>query len=299
MSNPRREPLVHVDDYCRIVKGVNIPVHGKVDYGMFTNKGQGYLFGEDGRHVLVCDSTSYESVGNEISENNPGGTPGFGGNNSTFFAKWINAKNGDIKIEAPNGTIHLEARNIRIKAVGAESSNESDGSVLIKASNEIELNSRDQIKLNAPKISLTSSLSLDFNATFLNTVAQFATTGSSIDAAVGTLTAASKPMDAFFGLSNGTKLIADAASQAFKAIPKESLPTGTYAKPDGVPPPGGLHEELPNQISTEQLQVGQSNAETLDLAAQERELNSLFGSSNEAQTLLDGGTVDGTTFTLE
>lgn len=294
MSNPRREPLVHIDDYCRIVKGAVIPVHGKVDYAMFTNKGQGYLFGEDGRHVLVCDSTSYESVGNEVSENNPGGTPGFGGNNATFFAKWINAKNGDIKIEAPNGTIHLEARNIRIKATGAETDNESDGSVLIKASNEIELNSRDQIKLNAPKIALTSSLSLDLNATFMNTVAQFATNGSSIDAAVGTLTAASKPMDAFFGLSNGTKLIAQAAGQAFQAPADVALPTGPYSKPDGTAP-NVPHEEIP----TNQLQVGQSNSETISLAQQEQDINQTFGTTEEARTLLSGGEIDGTTFTLE
>lgn len=286
MSDPKREPQVRIDDYCRVVKGVEVPVHGKVDYAMFTNKGQGYLFAEDGRHVLVCDSTSYESVGNEISQNNPGGTPGFGGNNGMFLAKWINAKNGDIKIEAPNGTIHLEARNIRIKATGAETDTQSDGSVLIKASNEIELNSRDQIKLNSPKISLTSSLSLDLNATFMNTVAQFATTGSSVDAAVGTLTAASKPMDAFFGLSNGSKGIAQAAAQAFSAQPQTSLPTGAYSTPAGETP-------------TNQLQVGQSNSETLSAAAQEQELINNFGTSQEAQTLLSGGEVDGTTFTLE
>lgn len=286
MSDPKREPQVRIDDYCRVVKGVEVPVHGKVDYAMFTNKGQGYLFAEDGRHVLVCDTTSYESVGNEISENNPGGTPGFGGNNGMFLAKWINAKNGDIKIEAPNGTIHLEARNIRIKATGSETDTESDGSVSIKASNEIELNSRDQIKLNAPKLSLTGSLSLDINTTFMNTVAQFATTGSSIDAAVGTLTAASKPMDAFFGLSNGSKGIAQSAQQAFSATPETSLPTGAYSNPAG-------------ETATNQLQVGESNSETRALASQEEEINKTFGTSQEANTLLSGGSVDGTTFTLE
>lgn len=263
MSNPKIEPQVHVDDYCRIVKGVEVPVHGKVDYAMFTNKGQGYLFGEDGRHVLVCDTTSYESVGNEISNNNPGSAPGFGGNNTTFFAKWINAKNGDIKIEAPNGTIHLEARNIRIKATGAETDTGSDGNVEIKASNQIELNSRDQIKLNSPKIALTSSLSLDLNATFMNTVAQFATQGSSIDAAVGTLTAASKPMNAFYEASRGITGIADAANQAFNAPQEVSLPTGSYSNPAG-------------EVPTEQLQVGESNSETKALASQEEELTNNF-----------------------
>ena len=98
MSNQKKEPNVEINDYYRVVSGGMVPVHGKSDYSVFTNKGQGFGFFEDGDHVVVCDKTSYESVGNEMPSNNDGSNP-------LNLAKWIHAKNGDIKIEAPNGIL--------------------------------------------------------------------------------------------------------------------------------------------------------------------------------------------------
>ena len=180
MSNQKKEPNVEINDYYRVVSGTSVPVHGKSDYAMFTNKGQGFGFFEDGDHVVVCDKTSYESVGNEMPSNNDGSNP-------LNLAKWIQAKNGDIKIEAPNGTIHLEAKNIHISAVGGD----PDGNIIIKAKNQVEVSSKDGIKFKCITMVIDASLSLDLNTQFFNNVAQFVTSGTSIDAAAGTLTASS------------------------------------------------------------------------------------------------------------
>ena len=194
MSDPKLEPQVKVDDYCRIVKGSTIPIHGKTDYAMFTNKGQGFGFFEDGDHVVVCDKTSYESVGNEMPANNDGGNP-------MNLAKWICAKNGDIKIEAPNGTIHLEARNIHIKAIGCEGDASSNGNIILKASNEIELNSKDSLKIKTSSASIDCSLAFDLSTMFFNKISAFETSGTSIDAATGSLTAASASLNSFLNLN--------------------------------------------------------------------------------------------------
>ena len=180
MSNQKKESNVEINDYYRVVSGASVPVHGKADYAMFTNKGQGFGFFEDGDHVVVCDKTSYESVGNEMPSNNDGSNP-------LNLAKWIHAKNGDIKIEAPNGTIHLEAKNIHISAVGGD----PDGNIIIKAKNQIEVSSKDGIKFKCISMVINSSLALDLNTQFFNNVAQFVTSGTSIDAAAGTLSASS------------------------------------------------------------------------------------------------------------
>ena len=180
MSKQKKEPNVEINDYYRVVSGSSVPVHGKSDYAMFTNKGQGFGFFEDGDHVVVCDKTSYESVGNEMPSNNDGSNP-------LNLAKWIQAKNGDIKIEAPNGTIHLEAKNIHISAVGGD----PDGNIIIKAKNQVEVSSKDGIKFKCITMVIDASLSLDLNTQFFNNVAQFVTSGTSIDAAAGTLTASS------------------------------------------------------------------------------------------------------------
>ena len=245
MSNQKKEPCAEINDYYRVVSGTSIPVHGKSDYAVFTNKGQGFGFYEDGDYVLVCDKTSYESVGNEMPSNNDGSNP-------LNLAKWIHAKNGDIKIEAPNGTIHLEAKNIHISAVGGD----PDGNIIIKAKNQVEVSSKDGIKFKCLTAIIDASLALDINTQFFNNVSQFATSGTSIDAAAGTLTAASDSLKTFSDL------------------------------------------QLSTNTPTENLEVGESNAETIAAAQQEQDLIE----SQEARTLLDGGSVtnpDGSTSTFE
>ena len=44
MSNQKKEPNVEINDYYRVVSGGMVPVHGKSDYSVFTNKGQGFGF---------------------------------------------------------------------------------------------------------------------------------------------------------------------------------------------------------------------------------------------------------------
>jgi hypothetical protein len=127
-----------------------------------------------------------------MPSNNDGGNP-------LNLAKWIHAKNGDIKIEAPNGTIHLEAKNIHISAVGGD----PDGNIIIKAKNQIEVNSKDGIRFKCVSMVIDSSLALDLNTQFFNTVAQFATSGTSIDAAAGTLSASSAAIKGISDLQLG------------------------------------------------------------------------------------------------
>lgn len=181
MSN---EPKIIINDYYRQDAGNQIPVIGEVEYSMITNSGQGFGFGVNGKHFLACNDVSHESVGCELRKNNDASQP-------FTPAKWILAKNGDIKIEAPNGTIHLEARNIRIKASGAETDSTSDGNVDIQASNQVVIDSSDTVKVSAVNLRMTSSFEMVIDSQFLNVAGTFIGGGSSVDSSLGILDIAS------------------------------------------------------------------------------------------------------------
>lgn len=95
-----------------------------VDYGITTDGGNTQMMQADGKRVEVVPSTSYEYVGENCNENEPG--------------KIIFAKNGNIHLEASNGDIILKAKNIRIIA--------EDGS------GEITINSGKIIDIRAPYV---------------------------------------------------------------------------------------------------------------------------------------------------
>jgi hypothetical protein len=174
------EPKCQIFDYYRIDSGNKIPVVGEVEYAVTTHSGQGFGFAKSGKHFLTCSDVSHEAVGCEVRKNNDSNQP-------FTPSKWILAKNGDIKIEAPNGTIHLEARNVRIKATGAETDDTQDGNVDIQASNEIVLDSSDKVKISAVSLRMTSSFEMTIDSSFMTITACFSGGGSSVDAALGIL----------------------------------------------------------------------------------------------------------------
>ena len=91
-------------DHYRVDCGVPSPNGGKVDYALTTKCGQGDIFYENGNHEFVADSTSKETVGRKITD-------------EWIPAKIIEAQNGGIHLYAPNGTITIEAANIRFIGV--------------------------------------------------------------------------------------------------------------------------------------------------------------------------------------
>jgi len=179
-----KEPKIIVNDYYRIDAGNKLPVVGEVDYAVVTNSGQGFGFASNGKHFLTCDDVSHEAVGCELRKNNDANQP-------FTPAKWILAKNGDIKIEAPNGTIHLEARNIRIKATGAETDKTQDGNVDIQATNQVVIDSSDTVKISSVNLRMTSSFDMIIDSQFMNISGTFVGGGSSIDSSLGILDIAS------------------------------------------------------------------------------------------------------------
>jgi hypothetical protein len=101
-----------------------------IDYAVFTDNGQGFEYTQDGQKIDVCRKTSLEISGLDVSEGE--------------FGKIIDAKGGDILIQALNGDITLKARNIRIVAL--------DGS------GEVTINAGKQIHTNAPITSIKGGI---------------------------------------------------------------------------------------------------------------------------------------------
>ena len=73
-----------------------------IDYALVTDEIQGQAFYKSGLHKLVCNGTSYETVGLRTKEGDR--------------AKVIAAKYGHIHIDAQAGDIVLKGRNVRIQA---------------------------------------------------------------------------------------------------------------------------------------------------------------------------------------
>ena len=102
-----------------------------IDYAVFTDSGQGFEYTKEGLKIDVCKGTSLEISGIDVKEGEPG--------------KIIDAKGGDIIIQALDGDITLKARNIRIVAL--------DGS------GEVTINAGKQIHTNAPITSIKGGMS--------------------------------------------------------------------------------------------------------------------------------------------
>lgn len=95
---------VKQNDHFSEVCGVPSPNNGTVDYALTTKLAQGDIFYENGDHDFVVNATSKEVVGKDIT-------------NERTPAKIIEAKNGGILLRALNGTITIQAANIRFVGV--------------------------------------------------------------------------------------------------------------------------------------------------------------------------------------
>lgn len=102
-----RNPFARQFRGFRIEAGTDSAKNGKIDVSCTTNKGQGIIIYENGNSDFVVNATSKEVLGHNIEDDK---TP----------AKIIDAINGDIHLRAKNGTIILEAANIRIVGVDGE-----------------------------------------------------------------------------------------------------------------------------------------------------------------------------------
>jgi hypothetical protein len=112
MSDP------HVGQFngFRVESGTSTPELGKIDYCIATDNNQGLIFCQNGDLLTRNKASSHELCGTHLTDD-------------TTPAKTIDAANGDIHIRAKNGTIILEAANIRLVGVDGKG-----GEITIQAS---------------------------------------------------------------------------------------------------------------------------------------------------------------------
>lgn len=134
-----------------------------VDYGITTDNGNAQMMQANGQRVEVVPSTSYEYVGENCNENEPG--------------KIIFAKNGNIHLEATNGDIILKAKNIRIVA------EDGSGEVTINSGKIVDIRAP-YVKENATNMTVTVTGNLDTIAGTKSGVAQIKNCDSSSTDAV-------------------------------------------------------------------------------------------------------------------
>lgn len=179
----------------------------------------------------------------------------------------FNAIDGGISLSClGNGAIQLKGKNIILDA-----SEDID----IKAGRNISITAGSTLKLKGMKVQLDESSMLgnvveavlgSFGMRIFEATAAFESVGFDVISE---------------GLSAATGVAESFAGNAASTIASEAA--------------GVVNAPSVNEVATENLQVGQSNTETLSLAAEEQ---ANFGTTAEAQTLLDGGTVDGVSFEL-
>lgn len=107
----------------RVESGTSTPELGKIDYAVTTDNNQGLILCQNGNLLIRNKASSLELCGEKLTDDK---TP----------AKTIDAANGDIHIRAKNGTIILEAANIRLVGVDGK-----DGEITIQASKQVNMNS--------------------------------------------------------------------------------------------------------------------------------------------------------------
>ena len=126
-----RNPFARQLPGFRFESGTDSAENGKIDIACTTDLGQGIIIYQNGNCDFTLNGTSKEVIGHKINDDK---TP----------AKIIDAVNGDIHLRAKNGTIILEAKNIRIIGIDG-----TEGEVTIQGSKII--------KMSAPNIEAQSS----------------------------------------------------------------------------------------------------------------------------------------------
>jgi hypothetical protein len=186
---------VDIKNNYRIDGGNTLPIHGKVNYSMICQNGDGEIYGSaDGRNVKVVSGFSCEVVGTELPPNDDASQP-------YVPAKWIRAAKGDIMIEAPSGTLYLNARNVVINASGSETENESNGNIDMIATNDINITTSDTVKVAATNITMSASLAMDLaGKNFFNLAGGFSSGGSTVDLSRGILGSTGKILKSLTGI---------------------------------------------------------------------------------------------------
>ena len=115
------DPFIDQKPGIRIESGTSCPAQGKVDYSVSTDNNQGIIFYQNGNLMIRNKATSMELCGEKLTDNK---TP----------AKTIDAAYGDIHIRAKNGTIILEAANIRLVGVDGKG-----GEITLQASKQVNM----------------------------------------------------------------------------------------------------------------------------------------------------------------
>ena len=121
------DPHARQYDGFRVESGTSTPELGKIDYAVTTDNNQGLIFCQNGNLLIRNKASSLELCGTHLTDD-------------TTPAKTIDAANGDIHIRAKNGTIILEAANIRLVGVDCK-----DGEITLQASK--------QVNMSAPTVS--------------------------------------------------------------------------------------------------------------------------------------------------
>jgi hypothetical protein len=105
----------------RVESGTSTPELGKIDYCIATDNNQGLIFCQNGDLLTRNKASSHELCGTHLTDD-------------TTPAKTIDAANGDIHIRAKNGTIILEAANIRLVGVDGKG-----GEITLQASKQVHM----------------------------------------------------------------------------------------------------------------------------------------------------------------
>jgi len=121
MSNCNENQQVTQTDWYRFEAGTKSFANGDIELGLSTPTKQGINMYKNGNCDFAINGTLKEVSGFNVK--------------SGVHARIIEAVNGDIHILAKNGTITLEARNIRLKGVDG-----TEGEITIQASKKILTN---------------------------------------------------------------------------------------------------------------------------------------------------------------
>jgi len=141
-----------IDDkrHYRVEGGQDSP-YGKVSYRVLTNLGSGHGWYQNGTsedHQMVATGRSVEALGENLKKIKTDVQ------DPLNCAKIIQAKHGDIVIDALDGDLILKGDNIIIEANGTRDNN--DGDILIQANKQMTLTAPD-LRLEGTQLKLLAS----------------------------------------------------------------------------------------------------------------------------------------------
>ncbi len=164
----------YMEDYFRmsrpgfeIVSNASTEAHGKSEFCLTTDKGQGLHFYQQGNCKLGANKSIEIRSGIDSKENE--------------FAVVISANNGDIKIEAVGGDLILEGNNVQVRATAP------DGEVSLYSNKVISTQSPElQVESTKLRTRSTSDTLIAGGTVSLYSETGSVTTGSGQDAIVAT-----------------------------------------------------------------------------------------------------------------